>query len=114
MYILVSNLTEEMKKDPRNHSNDFVSRITTFSKGREELDKVTGGLKNPFYVIKIKERMEPEAFQNFLNKLKRIDVSIVLDAEAAKFIKKKYTQQTKELIEANDIQDILKLIQQVG
>lgn len=101
MKILVSTTSQNYRKDDLSN----VSRITTFVKNDEELERITMSLRVPFYVVNLKEKLERDRFMSFLNKLRTTEVKEVLDAEAAKFIKKKYN---------TDLDEILSLIIQIG
>lgn len=85
--------------------NPSISRVTTFKENEGELERITMSLKVPFFVLELKEKLQREQFIEFLNRLRNIEVSQVLDAEAIKMIKKKNN---------SDYADIVNMIVQVG
>ena len=65
----------------------------SFFKTKNELDKVLGNVNSPFYVYKLGVQLEKKDFVQLFEDFKNISVNEVLEAEAAKFCKKKYNTE---------------------
>lgn len=72
--------------------NPGISRVSTF-KTKNELHNITGSLNVPYYVYRLDLKLEKAEFMELLNGFRNISVQDVLDAEAAKFCKKKYNTE---------------------
>ena len=83
MYILVT---------PSQDLSRGISRVSSF-KTKQELEKISSSLRVPFYVYELKDQLEKNDFMALINAFKDIEVSEVLEAEAAKFCKKKYNTE---------------------
>lgn len=73
-------------------------RVSTFGKERRgDLDKISSGLRIPFFILKV-EKLEREEFSKLLNDLRAVAVEDVLMAEHQKFLKKKYNTVYEPII----------------
>lgn len=95
MKILAVSLNPKFKREGSTH----VTRVSTFQDDDPEFTKLTERLNAPFYVLKLNKKLEREQFIAFLEKLKNTPVKEILDAEAIKFIKKKYDGEYKFIVD---------------
>ena len=83
-------LATASKNNPNGRTT--AARITTF-KTKDELDRCLSNLGVPYYVYKLGVKLEKNEFVELLEALRNIDVNMILEAEAAKFCKKKYNNE---------------------
>ncbi len=75
------------------------ARVSTFFNKNEQLERVKLSLKVPYYIYDLNVKLEREQLNDLLDKLKSTEVKIILDAEAAKFCKKKYDRSLDEILD---------------
>lgn len=75
------------------------ARVSTFFNKNEQLERVKLSLKVPYYIYDLNVKLEREQLNDLLDKLKSTEVKIILDAEAAKFCKKKYDKSLDEILD---------------
>lgn len=66
------------------------ARVSTFFNKNEQLERVKMSLKVPYYIYDLNEKLDRDTLNELLEKLRTTEVKIILEAEAAKFCKKKY------------------------
>ena len=74
------------------------ARVSTFFKN-EQLERVKMSLKVPYYIYELNVKLDRDQLNELLGKLKSTEVKIILDAEAAKFCKKKYDKSLDEILD---------------
>ena len=75
------------------------ARVSTFFNKNDQLERVKMSLKVPYYIYDLKVKLEKEQLQDLLEELKRTEVKIILEAEAAKFCKKKYDRSLDYILD---------------
>ena len=75
------------------------ARVSTFFNKNEQLERVKMSLKVPYYIYDLNVKLERDQLNDLLDKLKSTEVKIILDAEAAKFCKKKYDRSLDEILD---------------
>ena len=75
------------------------ARVSTFFNKNEQLERVKLSLKVPYYIYDLNVKLEREQLNDLLDKLKSTEVKIILEAEAAKFCKKKYDRSLDYILD---------------
>ena len=75
------------------------ARVSTFFNKNEQLERVKMSLKVPYYIYDLTEKLDRDTLNELLEKLKSIEVKIILEAEAAKFCKKKYDRSLDYILD---------------
>lgn len=75
------------------------ARVSTFFNKNEQLERVKMSLKVPYYIYDLTEKLDRDTLNELLEKLKLIEVKIILEAEAAKFCKKKYDRSLDYILD---------------
>lgn len=95
MKILAIGLNPKFRKEGSNH----VTKVSTYQDDDPEYTKIIERLTSPYYVLKLRERLERDQFIAFLEKLRTTPIKEILDAEAIKFVKKRYTGEHQFIVD---------------
>lgn len=75
------------------------ARVSTFFNKNEQLERVKMSLKVPYYIYDLTEKLDRDTLNELLEKLRTTEVKIILEAEAAKFCKKKYDRSLDYILD---------------
>lgn len=75
------------------------ARVSTFFNKNEQLERVKMSLKVPYYIYDLTEKLDRDTLNKLLEKLRTTEVKIILEAEAAKFCKKKYDRSLDYILD---------------